>query len=77
MKIGDVEIKWLGHSSFFVKNLLYPLNGFGVSNNSDSIVIKTDDRILKGKIYGRDRSNLRNINEIFRRYFKNLKIIVE
>ncbi|MEK6826061.1 MAG: NusA-like transcription termination signal-binding factor [Nanoarchaeota archaeon] len=61
----------------FVKNLLYPLSGFDVSLVDDKVLIRTEDRTLKGKIYGRDKSNLIKINGILRKYFKDLKIVVE
>ena len=61
----------------FTRNLFYPLNGFNIENRNGKIVIKTEDRILKGKLYGRDRRNLKKINDIFKRYFKDLEIVVE
>ncbi|MFH1592191.1 MAG: NusA-like transcription termination signal-binding factor [Candidatus Woesearchaeota archaeon] len=61
----------------FVKNLLYPLKGFEVVKEEGKILIKTEDRSLKGKVYGRDRTNLKNMNEIFRRYFRDMEIVVE
>ncbi len=61
----------------FVKNILYPLKGYEISKEEDKIMIKTEDTRLKGKIYGRDRSNLKWVNSIVNRFFKNLEVKIE
>ena len=74
------KIRVLGFNNdpnVFVKNILYPLNGFEVNLRNDKVAIITEDKVLKGKIYGRDRSNLKQVNEIFKKYFKNLDVVIE
>lgn len=60
----------------FVSNLLFPLNGFEIIKEDEKIIIKTEDKVLKGKVYGRDRGNLAWVNEVFHKYFKDLNVIV-
>lgn len=60
----------------FVQNILYPLKGFEISKEENKVVISTEDMKLKGKIFGRDRSNLKFINELVKRYFKNIEVMV-
>jgi len=61
----------------FVKNILYPLNGYQINFKNNKIVINTENKILKGKIYGRDRNNFKQVNEIFKKYFKGLDVAIE
>ena len=63
--------------AIFVKNLLYPLKGFEVSLDEGRLIIRTTDSRIKGKIYGRDRSNLKWMNELLKNYFSDLKIKIE
>ena len=39
-------------------------------------MVEIKDNVIKGKIYGRDKSNLKRMNEITKRYFDvdNIKI---
>ena len=59
----------------FVKTLLYPLK-VEVELGEEVIVIKSKDHREKGQIYGRDRTNLKRIQNIVDKYF-NVKIVVE
>ena len=60
----------------FVRNIFHPLKGFSTSMNNGKITISTHDRKLLGKIYGRNKTNLKISNEIIKRYFKELEIVV-
>lgn len=59
----------------FVKNLIYP-NEVQKLYKEDSVVfIEDHNSRIKGKIYGRDRKNLKFINDILKKYFNSeLKI---
>lgn len=60
----------------FVQNVFYPLKGFEIRKEDNKVVVDTEDIKLKGKLYGRDRSNLKFINEIVKRYFNNIEVVV-
>ena len=60
----------------FVQNILYPLKGFEINREENKVIISTEDMKLKGKIFGRDRSNLKFVNEVVKRYFKDIEVIV-
>jgi len=61
----------------FVRNLFYPLTGFDVNSRDNIIAISTQDRILLGKLYGRSKATLKEANEILKRHFKDLEIVVD
>ncbi|MEK6934385.1 MAG: NusA-like transcription termination signal-binding factor [Nanoarchaeota archaeon] len=60
----------------FVQNILYPLNGYEISREDNKIIIKTPDNKLKGKIYGRERTNLKFINETLKRHFNTIEVVI-
>lgn len=60
----------------FIRNLLYPLKGYEVSLEGEQLIVKASDSRIKGKIYGRDRENLKWMNGLLKNYFKNLKLII-
>ncbi|MFH0752078.1 MAG: NusA-like transcription termination signal-binding factor [archaeon] len=53
----------------FLKTLLYPIKPEGITTEDDKIIIKTHDIKEKGQIYGRERTNLKRIQEFFSKYF--------
>ena len=61
----------------FVKNILYPLKEYEVNLEGDKIVIKPENNVIKGRIYGRDRSNLKWINDLLKRHFGGLEVILK
>ena len=61
----------------FLKNLLAPLDGFNLERVDDSVIIKTEDTRIKGRIFGRDKSNFHWIQEVFQRHFKDLEVKVD
>lgn len=54
----------------FVKNLLYPLKPKAVERQDNIVVIKTSDSVEKGKVFGREKTNLKRIQEIVNKYFQ-------
>ena len=52
----------------FVKNLIYPIK-VEVENRGEKIVIVTEDTKTKGFLFGRDKSKLKDMEEIVKRYF--------
>lgn len=53
----------------FVASLLYPLKAAEVRQEDSLIVIKAHDNVEKGKIFGREKTNLRKMQEIVSKYF--------
>ncbi len=61
----------------FLKNLLYPQDGYEIETVEKKIIIKPKDNKIKGRIFGRDKSNFNWVKEVFSRYFKELEIKME
>lgn len=59
----------------FVKNLIYPVK-VNIENREGKIVIVTEDKKTKGQLFGRDRSKLKEMQDIVKRYF-NIEISIE
>ncbi len=61
----------------FIKNLVYPLRLGAVEMNDDVIEIKGLDTKTKGLLIGRNAINIRNYENIVKRYFNvgGLKVI--
>lgn len=59
----------------FVKNLIFPIK-VDVENKGDKLVILAGDKKLKGKLFGRDKSNLKEMQIIIKRYF-NIQVDIE
>lgn len=53
----------------FVKNLIYPLSVEEIVVEGEEILIRDQDKKIKGQIIGRDRSNLNFINKAVQRFF--------
>jgi len=53
----------------FVEGLLYPLRAAEIKHEESSIVIKAHDNAEKGKIFGREKTNLKRIQGIVSKYF--------
>lgn len=59
----------------FIRNAIYPLKVQSVEKDLDDeniIILKSDDVKVKGLLIGRNASNLRNLEEIVKRYFPDL-----
>jgi N utilization substance protein A len=59
----------------FIRNLLYPLRVSDMSMDDGVITIKGPDTKTKGLMIGARAQNLRNYEEITRKYFDNIKEI--
>ena len=59
----------------FVKNCLAPLNVEKIKQENGKVMIEDEDRKIKGKIVGRDKANLNELNEIVKRFF-NVEVVV-
>lgn len=56
----------------FVSNLIYPNKADNIKQDGNDVVIYCKDVKLKGRIFGRDRENLKRINDIVKRYFSSV-----
>jgi len=63
--------------SKFVRNLIYPIRVESIREEGKIITIKAGDTKTKGKIFGREKSNLKWMNELVGKYFKEYTVQVE
>ena len=61
----------------FLKNLLYPIDGYAAEKENGKITMKTKDNKVKGQIYGRDKSNFNWVKSVFNRHFKGFELVIE
>lgn len=59
----------------FVKNVMHPLRMEDINMDEDVIIIKGTDTKTKGLMIGARAQNLRNYEEIVKKYFENIKEI--
>lgn len=59
----------------FVKNLIYPVKTH-IEKRGNKIVIATEDTKTKGFLFGRDKSKLKDMQEVVKRYF-DVEISIE
>jgi N utilization substance protein A len=59
----------------FIKNLMYPLRILEITNDDGIVTIKGTDTKTKGLMIGARAQNLRNYEEITKKYFDDLKEI--
>lgn len=62
--------------SKFALNLLFPIKPVEVRQDDDKIIIKAKDTAQKGKIFGREKTNLKRMQDIMDKYFP-VKLVVE
>ena len=60
----------------FLKNILFPLIPKDILLEDNKIKIISEDHIQKGRIYGREKSNLKRINEVFSTDYKGFEIVI-
>jgi len=53
----------------FINNLLYPVKADTIELKDESIVITAKDSVIKGKIFGRSKTNLEKIKKLVKKYF--------
>ncbi|MEK6937307.1 MAG: NusA-like transcription termination signal-binding factor [Nanoarchaeota archaeon] len=61
----------------FVKNIIFPLKSPEVKLEEDVLKVKTDSMQLKALLLGREKANLKELQEIVGRYFNNVKIVID
>jgi len=54
----------------FVGNLIYPLKPKEIKEEEGNVVIYGPDMRTKGMLIGRDRRNIKRVNDIVKRYFE-------
>ena len=70
-RIMKKNIRIIGFSNDvckFVRNLIYP-NKADIKLEGKTIIISVEDTVVKGKIFGRSRENLKRINSLVKNYF--------
>ena len=61
----------------FVRNLIYPNKADDIKLDDKVVVVSVSDSIVKGRIFGRSRENLKKINDLVRNYFdvKEVRVV--
>lgn len=61
----------------FVKNIVYPIEIKGVSQEDGAIVIQGKDNSTKALLLGREKKNIKHLSNIVKRYFniKEIKVV--
>lgn len=60
----------------FINNLIYPIRS-KIELKDNIIYITEKDVKLKGKIYGREKENLKKIKELANKYFKIKDVVIQ
>ena len=61
----------------FVKNIIYPLKSPEIKLENETLIIKTDSTQLKALLLGREKANLKELQEIVGKYFNNIKVVID
>lgn len=56
----------------FVSNLIYPNKADYIEVVDGNVIVCVEDIKVKGRIFGRERENLKRLNEIVKRYFNSV-----
>ncbi len=70
-------IEFNSNAEEFAKNIIFPLKSPEVKLEDDVLKIKTDSVHLKALLLGREKANLKELQEIVGRYFSSIKIIID
>ncbi len=60
----------------FINNLIYPLKVESITKEEDRVVINCSDSKVKGRIFGRDRGNLKKIEGLMKKYYNINEVVV-
>jgi len=71
IKIVEFNSELLG----FIRNIIYPIRPRNITYDANIINIETQDSKSRGLLIGRNASNLRNYEEIAKKYYSELKEI--
>ncbi len=79
-KILKKDIKIIAFSNDvckFVSNLIYPNKPNSIVLDGKIVTIAVEDTVVKGRIFGRSRENLKKINSLVKNYFdiEEIKIV--
>lgn len=61
----------------FIKNLLFPLKVKEIKQENKIVIISCQDSRIKGKVFGREKQNLKRMLELVQKYFDIEEIKVE
>src|SRR3989338_1974257 len=79
-RIMKKKIRIIGFSKdvcIFVRNLIYPNKVDDIKLEEKIVKIVVQDSVIKGRIFGRSRENLKKINDLVKNYFdvEEVKIV--
>ena len=78
-KMLKKDVRLISYSSYpvkFIKNLLYPVRVESVKKVDNTLVIACPNQV-KGKVFGRNRENLKFMKDLVKKYFGIEEIKVE
>ncbi len=61
----------------FVGNLIYPIKAKEIRKEDNKVIITAENNTDKGRIFGRSKENLKEIQGIVNKYFKDIELIIE
>ncbi|MBI4155489.1 NusA-like transcription termination signal-binding factor [Candidatus Woesearchaeota archaeon] len=70
-------IEFNDDKAIFLRNIMFPLIPKDVIVEGNKIKIISTDNIQKGRIFGREKINLKRIKDVFNGDYKDYEIIVE
>jgi len=70
-------VEFSGDVLQFVKNMIYPVEALGISNEEGIITIHGRDTSSKAMLIGRDHQNINHLTGIVKRYFnvREIKVV--
>ena len=79
-KVLKKDIKIIAFSAEvckFVSNLIYPNKADEINLEGKIVTITVSDNVIKGRIFGRSRENLKRINSVVKNYFdvEDVKVV--
>lgn len=58
----------------FIKSIIDPIKADSYDLNDNMVIINSKDLHIKAMLIGRDKRNLIELNELVKRYFKNIEV---
>lgn len=67
-------LEYSSDASKFVSNIILPIKAKDIVQEGNKVIITAKNSYEKGQIFGRDKSNLKNIQFIVAKFFKDIQV---